>query len=48
MVQSAVWKSLIHAESSRERDALWRGIVATNAVKQGERIVQGKAMQMIE
>jgi len=29
MVQSAVWKSLIHPESHGERDALWRGIVAT-------------------
>jgi CubicO group peptidase (beta-lactamase class C family) len=29
MVQTAVWKSLIHAESHGERDALWRGIVAT-------------------
>jgi CubicO group peptidase (beta-lactamase class C family) len=29
MVQTAVWKSLIHPESHRERDALWRGIVAT-------------------
>jgi CubicO group peptidase (beta-lactamase class C family) len=28
MVQTAVWKSLIHLESWRERDALWRGIVA--------------------
>jgi len=29
MVQTAVWKSRIHAESHGERDALWRGIVAT-------------------
>jgi CubicO group peptidase (beta-lactamase class C family) len=29
MVQTAVWKSLILPESHRERDALWRGIVAT-------------------
>ena len=29
MVQTAVWKSLIHPESHGERDALWRGIVAT-------------------
>jgi CubicO group peptidase (beta-lactamase class C family) len=29
MVQAAVWKSLIHQESHGERDALWRGIVAT-------------------
>jgi len=29
MVQTAVWKSRIHAESHAERDALWRGIVAT-------------------
>jgi len=28
MVQTAVWKSLIHSESHGERDALWRGIVA--------------------
>jgi CubicO group peptidase (beta-lactamase class C family) len=28
MVQTAVWKSLIHPESHGERDALWRGIVA--------------------
>jgi len=29
MVQTSVWKSLVHPESWRERDALWRGIVAT-------------------
>lgn len=29
MVQTAVWKGFRDPESSRERDALWRGIVAT-------------------
>ena len=29
MVQIAVWKSFLHPESGRERDALWRDIVAT-------------------